>query len=198
MEEFIEKVSGGAKRAEDKEAESQSGQKRVLELSLTYKRNRIAGESNGAHNKLDEFQQTIFLEGMFLVKMVLYSISWLFKLIGSGLLAQMKAKSKAVKWKLLFLKYHRKIHFILVMSSILDISFFGTRILLHRRNSEIGRIVKGYVGLMYTLLIADLLEIGLVSTRIKYQPEAGEDKNSQNHNKNQQKKNIVNNSSGLT
>ena len=177
LERFIEQVSGGNPRAEDDE----EAEKRVLEVSLTHNKDRIAAESNGAHNKLDQFQQTIFLEGMFLIKMVLYSISWAMKAIGLSLLAQMKAKSKVVKWKLNYLKYQRKVHFILVMSSVLDISYFGTRILLHRRNSSQGMVVKSYVGMMYTLMIVDLLEIGFLSTKLKFEEEIKQDSKKENH-----------------
>ena len=117
--EFIEIVSGGDPEKTPTQDSSNSalsatqnqerGGRRALEVSIEENEQKlIQQESAGSHSKLDTFEQTIFLEGMFMIKSFTFSVSWLFKLLGIYFLTQMEKTKKIKKWKLNYLKYQRK------------------------------------------------------------------------------------------
>ena len=167
LETLIESLSPDEKKA--KYDESRKDVKRLMEVSLEHdQKYQVEEESNSFHNKLDVFMISVFFEGPFMVKSILYDLSWTMKVIGMILLAGMESKEEVVKWKLIFLKYQRKVHFILLMSGTMDIYFFGTRILLHRRNSFIGIIIKILCLINMSLITLDLLEVVYVSINLKY------------------------------
>ena len=167
LENFMEEMSGRMKREED-----QSDQTRLLEISAKEdQRDEVAKESMGSHNKLSSFEVSLFFEGTFMIKSVLYTTSWLFKLISIVLIQKMKKSGKVVEWWLKYIYYQRKLHFLMVMVSLADILFFSTRIVLHRRNSTMGMIVKTVCCLNITLLVVDLLEMFMITIGLKYKKE---------------------------
>ena len=169
LESFIESVSGSSKEAAKS---NQDKNLRQLEISLQQnQKNQIKENSKASHYKLDLYSQNIFFEGPFMIKSILLDISWLLNLIGIVLMRGMIKKGKIKSWKLKFLKHQRKVHFSIVMMSTMDAFFFGTRILLHRKNDFWGVIVKLICGLNITLLTMDLLTIIEISLNLKFVPE---------------------------
>ena len=170
LEEFIESLSTGEKTEDDEEEEGD--QSRLLELSLqSNRKHQIESSSKGSYAKLDKFQVSIFFQGPLMIKSILYDISWVLKLVGLILMSGMKKTNKAVKWKLSYLKYQRKLHFILVMSGAMDTYFFGTRIILHRNNGAVDLLVKAVLAVNMTLITLDMLEIMVVSLGVQYKPK---------------------------
>ena len=174
LEEFIDLMSGETPKNYQKQAQSNSrvlsiseplsGVRRALEVSITENdKPRIYEESIGSENKLDRYEISIFLEGGFMFKTCFFLISWALKLLGWLLWHQMKAEGKTVKWKLKFLKYQRKVHFIASMSSCMDLYFYSTRIVLHRRLGGWSNAVKTVCLVNLTLMTFDLLEVGYES-----------------------------------
>ena len=182
LNEFIEIVCGGERTTQSgssstKRGSSQGGtsQRRTLEVSLNENdKIRISEESAGSNSKLDIYSEQIFLEGPFMIKNILYTVSWVAKLLSLTLLLGMDKADKIKPWKLKLLKHHRKIHFIVVMSASMSIFFTGSRILLHRRNTFWGAIVKAYCCLNLSLLTLDLLEICTISMNLQYERQEGE------------------------
>ena len=172
LEEFIEIVCGGTRRQEVIEIQGSTtkNERRILEMTDQKKQNlRIRQESEGSHKKLDAFNETIFLEGAFMMRSVAYSISWVLKLIGLYFLSELKqSTNKIVTWKLVFLKYQRKVHQAVFMTSAMDIFFYGTRVLVHRRWNVTGVLTKIYCGVNITLLLLDILEIASRALRLRY------------------------------
>ena len=166
---FIELVSGEKNRKEsalEKHNSSQS-KRRTLEVSIDEnQRHTIDQESNASHGKLDLYQQTIFFEGAFMIKSVVYIFSWILKLVGIVLMAMMKKKKQVSSGKLKFLKYQRKIHQTAMMVAAMDILFFGTRIILHRKISTLAILIKGLALLNITLLFIDFLTLVIIGIRL--------------------------------
>ena len=172
LEAFIESMSGRRKKREVTET---SDNQRVLEVSVAEnQREKVEGEESLSQNKVSSFEVSLFFEGPFMIKSILYDVSWLCKLLGMFIFYRMWIATKAVKWKLIFLKYQKKIHFIVFLSSISDILFFGTRIILHRRNSRTGLAVKSLCGANISLISIDLLEMLVVTLRTTYEPGEGD------------------------
>ena len=185
LESFINMISGGSPR-KTQEPEKQTKLRilndirfgRILEVSLKEnQKEHLDHESKSYHYKLDEFQQSLFFEGSFMIKSVLYDISWFLKLAGLFIFSSMKKKMKVVKWKLKFLKYQRKLHFIAFMSCIMDLFFFCSRVILHRKNTKVGLLVKSICCLNLTLMTLDFMEIADVSINLSYESEEDEREN---------------------
>ena len=173
LDEFVTIVCGGTRSEHASEADQtqQSTRRRINELSFRESdESKIYEESSGSHKKLDTFEESIFLEGGFVISSFIFTLSWVFKVIGLLLLRQMWRSEKRIKkWKLKYLKYHRKVHHVVVMAVTMDLSFFGSRILLHRRSNLRGVLVKIYCGLNLTLLTLDFIEMASTSLNLKKQ-----------------------------
>ena len=165
LEEFLEKVSG-----ESIEEEVQGGEqaariryhgptRRLAKLTVDDNKGpqtelfHIRKVSKGYENKLNRYKISIFYEGNLLIKTIIYDISWILKLVGIVLMRSMVSAKKVSKSKLKFLKYQRKIHISVLMASFLEISFFGTRILLHRRMEDVYGKAAKVVSLANILLL---------------------------------------------
>ena len=172
LQTFIEMMDSGPKERDVQEKQDEDGSaKGGINLSLEANRpSLILQNSKGSHKKIDTFLVSPFFEGPLMIKSVLYEVSWMLKLIGILIMAQMKKKGEAIKWKLIFLKYQKKIHFSLMMSGTMDIFFFGTRILLHRRNNTIGMVVKGVCGINMVLITYDIYQLIFTTMKISYTP----------------------------
>ena len=177
LQAFVEALSGGKEKKDYIKAveEGEGNKRRTLEVSLTENQQlKIEEASNGSQNKLDRFVISVFFEGPFMIKTILYQISWLLKLIGVMILSNMKKSGKVVKWKLNYLKYQRKVHFMLMMSGVMDFYFFSTRILLHRRNSGLGWLVKTVCAVTLSLMTLDLMQMIMITLTVKHEPKSEE------------------------
>ena len=133
----------------------------------------IASSSKAFTGKQTKYKVSIFLEGIFLVKSILYAISWAVKLISKRVIFRgMVMSGKAVKWKINFIDIQMKIHFTVMMSAAMDTFFFGTRIFLFRKaNSFRDLLVKLFCGFLITLMTLDFVEVVAVSVGVRYTPE---------------------------
>ena len=179
LQSFIERLSDDKERpdpaSEGREGPSNSTT-RILEVSLTSNQENSIGEfSNGDKNKLDKFLISLFFEGPLMIKSFLYDISWILKIVGMFLFERMRSKNEVKPWKLNYLKWQRKVHFVLTMSCIMDVFFFGIRIILHRRNDLVSVLVKFICCLNLSLLIVDILEIITISMNLKYEEQKKEE-----------------------
>ena len=188
LQTFIETLSTSESSERFREEENDSGDnfnnfnhnqneasRRNLENSIEDRhRSRVISHSNGYKNKMNRFRTKIFLEGTFLIKILLYDISWCSKLIGDILLARMRKRRMIVNWYLQFLKYQRKAHLPLVMSTLMDLFFYGVRILAHRRNDHEGVVAKVVCAFNLCLIAVDLIEIVITSLRIGSESDWGE------------------------
>ena len=166
LQDFIELISG------EKPERETNPRRRQLELSIKEnQKNNIEENSSGSHSKLDTFHQIVFFEGIFMGKSLVFLFSWVFKILGRVLLWKMKRIQKVEKGKLKFLKYQRKVHFTVLMVVTMDILFFGTRILLHRKNEFWGIVVKVVTGLSFILLTIDLIEVFIVNLRVRFETQ---------------------------
>ena len=174
LEALIEALSPDEKKTDSK---YQKPSLRLLELSLTHNlKMEVEENSSGVHNKLDLFMISVFFEGPLMTKTLFYDLSWVLRIIGMIFLARMKQKKKIVNWKLHYLKYQKKIHFISLMSGAMDIYFFGTRILLHRTNSTAGVFVKMVCAVNICLITFDLLEMMRISLGVRFEDKIKENK----------------------
>ena len=187
LQEFLENVCGGNQRAtktsqeESKETNQSKRVKkgkraRILEPNIGNSENfKIVERSQGSHSKLDAFDQSVFVEGAFMFKGFIYLISWIFKAVGLIFFRKMESSLKIVIWQLKYLKYHRKIHFALVMASVMDVYFFGSRVLLHRRSGGlVDFLAKGYSVVVLGLLCYDFSEIWIQTSSLKGSKQIGE------------------------
>ena len=173
LEEFINQL-GEQEEAPQEEtvASGQQGRRRVIEVdNKITKRARISRESTGRKNKLDRFNISIFIEKTYLLKLILYFVSWCFKLIGVMILAHMRKIQEVKKWKINFLKFQRKIHFLVTMSSVMDFYFFGTRVMLHRRNEDGGLRAKIICAVSLILLTMDMIEVIFISLQLEHKTD---------------------------
>ena len=175
LQDFIELVAGERPSLES----SHSSKNRSLELSLREnQKDKIREYSAGWHSKLDTYQETVFFEGPYMLKTVVYLFSWLLKLLGITLLKGMKSTQRVVIWKLKFLKYQRRVHFAVFMGATMDILFYGVRIVLHRRYSFWGFNVKLVSGVAVGLVTWDMLELLWVALGVEYEAGNGNRKKS--------------------
>ena len=167
LESFMEEMSGREKKEEVRRDKT-----RLLEISaIENQRDEVASQSMGFHNKLSLYEVSVFFEGPFMIKSILYDISWLLKLVGIQLLKIMKKRGKVVPWRLKFIHNQRKLHFAMILVGLTDILFFSTRIVLHRRNSAMGLAVKTICCLNITLLVIDLLEMLMITIDLNYEKD---------------------------
>ena len=146
--------------------EANASDERLLQTQGTVnKQTRLAYESNGYKNKMDRFKVSLFLEGGYLIKTIVYDISWLLQVLGLILLKSMSSRNEVSICSLKFLKYQRKIHLIVMLVTMMDIYFYGARILLHRRLSKKSILTKLIAGINITLMTLDLL-LSFTSTLI--------------------------------
>ena len=178
LETFIELVGAGNKR-KPTEATGQGTEpgRRRLEISLAEnERPFIDDQSNASHNKLDLYEQSIFFEGPFMIKTIIYLVSWVFKVVGVILLRNMIKKGEVTKGKIKFLKFQRKIHHMLLMASMMDTYFFCPRILLHRKFKGLGIPVKLVCTIHLTLTTIDILHIIIIGMSLKKVEKSSEEK----------------------
>ena len=144
-----------------------------MEVSLN--ENNKAGireHSKGSYLKLDTYNHNIFFEGAFMIKSILYLLSWALKLISISLMKSMKNKStKIVAWKLKYLLYQRKTHFSLMMACVMDFIFTGGGVLLRRRNNSLSIVIKTVCCLNITLIVIDLIEAFQITSSLKFEKE---------------------------
>ena len=139
-----------------------------MELSLTNdQRNEIDEHSESHKNKFNLYKVSLFFEGAFMIKSFFFLISWVAKLLGLCFLSSMKRNNEVVKWKLVYLKYQRMTHFFVMMSAVMDIYFYSTRIILHRSNDSSGIILKGFCCFLVTLVTIDVLEVVNISLQLQ-------------------------------
>ena len=114
LEKFMEDLSLDEKAETNSDQTQSTNTLRLLSqrvLEMAHKRSKIEQESNGFQHKLDRFQISIFFEGGFMFKSIIYDISWIMKIIGIVLMSGMKANSTVNIWKIKFLVYQRKATF---------------------------------------------------------------------------------------
>ena len=181
LEAFIEHVSGDVTKKNTSLTEENQPKNRLLEVSIEEdQKDSIEQESNASHGKLDLYQKTLFFEGLFMIKSLVFDISWVLKIIGLLFLKDMKKKQKVEKWKVRYLKYQRKVHHTVMMMGAMDMLFFGTRIVLHRRNTVVGVLVKGVCLSNISLLTLDLLEVAVIGINLRENLQQNDDgKNNQ-------------------
>ena len=173
LQEYIEIICGETPRSEKVNSERL---RRVLEVSLKEdNKGKIREYSKGTYSKLDTYNRNIFFEGVFMIKSLIYILSWAMKLVGNYLLKSMKNKSsKIVEWKLKYLLYQRKAHFSVTMMCTMDILFTGGGILLHRKSDTISVIIKLLCCVNFTLMLIDLSEIFNITASLKFEKEEKE------------------------
>ena len=167
LEKFLELATGEKGQEEDSE-ERLRLRRRTLEVSIAENdKDKLKQESNGSHRKIDYYQQSVFFEGIFMIKILAYDVSWVVKIIGVLLMSQMLKIGKVVEWKLKFLRYQKKAHHAAMMITAMDTFFFGTRIILHRRNTLVGLMVKILLLINMSLMVIDFIEVIEVSMKLK-------------------------------
>ena len=67
-------------------------------------------------------------------------------------------------------------HFLMMMSGAMDIFFFGTRIVLHRRNTAVRVIVKVFCLINMSLVAFDLMEVARTALSTQYKLKGQEER----------------------
>ena len=114
---------------------------------------------NGHKYKFEKYEIPLKLEGAILFKCIAYLVSWVFKVVAMVLYNQMVHLGKIIPWKIYYIVYSRRIHFVIFGLSLLDLLFFGTRIILHRVDDLGGLFNKALCFCLVALLAVDLASV---------------------------------------
>ena len=143
-------------------------QARRIELNQNDKAYRILqGSSTLKKAEIDRgFDWGRFLDEL---KFYLYMISWL-NLGICGIIKYRSYIKKSISAKLVkFISISQKVHFLLFNLVCVDIAFIGTRTLVHAQYTPGNTFLLIWTGLIYTLLILDVMDIANLQLSIKYE-----------------------------
>lgn len=65
------------------------------------------------------------------IKYWAYLVSWTLKLVGIWMISEFRKKKKIIIGQVNFIRWQRKIHFVLFNINVLDMMYFGTRSIFH-------------------------------------------------------------------
>ena len=94
--------------------------------------------------------------------------SWLLRIIFNIIFWQMRVKKYVKPWLLSLVRLQRKLHFIIFNSTVLDILFYGTRTILHSKQSSIPWVWILSV-ICFILAFIDVVNIGLICSRVVFE-----------------------------
>ena len=111
------------------------GHSKELTANTPKQRDRIIRLQNGDKGKFNKYSVKLDLDIRIVIKASILCLSWVLKLLAGCMLLKFKnsKEKKITKLGAYFIYYQRKIHFVVVGMSSTDISFYGTRLLLHKK-----------------------------------------------------------------
>ena len=184
LDQFIDNLSGYQPEEQQEAQNSASGHssaKRLLNIIFGRKEmdgaRRLLYSGSGAQvkesayhrYKFEKYKVGLGLGGVFLVKTALYLAFWALKLLRLCLFRQLKRDcSDLKKWTIKAVVYLRQAHFIVFGACLMDLSFYNSRIILHRKNDFEGVLAKAVASATSTLLIVDLIEIVDTAVSMKF------------------------------
>ena len=178
LEKFIEAISGDRQQTTVTD-ESDSGEmRRVLELSLSKnQQSSVEFCSKFYKNKFNRYKISLFYESAYMVKSIIYDISWLLKLMSLILFCSMASRNKVSVAIIKFIDFQRNIHLFVMLVTMMDIYFYGARILLHRRLDTTSFVIKAQAGINMSLMTLDLLNAFCTITAMKTNGNGEKDRN---------------------
>ncbi len=132
----------------------------------------VLTQSNGQKAKFTYYQMQLNFFEYFSIKLALYGISFLLKLIGYIYLNNAEKENKISKIACYVINTFQQVHFALFNIVIIDLIYFASRTLVH---SNLENDVKLVAYLFVFLGVYDIMEVWYKSSRVSIRPQSSGD-----------------------
>ena len=149
------------------------GEMKEIKAETDEEKDDLIKAQNGNKGKLNIYFVRLEFHGRLMYKSGFFLLSWGVKLIGVALFAFVTARPQKInKLALYWIFWSRKIHILVMGTTMTDICFYGVRILLHSNHEEIKRHpIKFMVStLSVALVVLDLIQIFHIVVHLKEKP----------------------------
>lgn len=115
--------------------------------------------SNGYKSKFSELNVVVYFQSQLILKLSLYFLSHLLKIVSFLLVQYMQRDNSLIWWAPYFIMYQRRLHFIAFNIVFIDSLFFGTRALIHSKYTNDSWPFLTLALICMFLVINDLLKV---------------------------------------
>ena len=141
------------------------GNAREFKALTSEQRDHIILRQNGDKAKFNKYFIKISFSGRLLLKTGIFLLSWTMKLLSFVFLYFMKQRNKLSTFLVYFIFYQRKVHFLVVGFTMIDIFMYGCRFILHS-NAEMMAdqiVMVAVIVLTLVLMVIDFSRIAELS-----------------------------------
>ena len=149
------------------------GEMKEIKAESDDEKDDIIKAQNGDKGKFNKYFVKLEFNGRLMYKSGFFLLSWGVKVIGMVLLGFVTAHPQKVnKFALYWIFWSRKLHILVLGTTMTDISFYGVRVLLHSSRDEIKRHPIKYIfnTLAVYLVGVDLIQIFLIVVNLNEKP----------------------------
>ena len=148
------------------------GEAKEIKAETGEEKDEIVKAQNGDKGKFNEYYVKLGFEGRLMYKSGLFMVSWLGKGVSYALLGMINARNDFRLISVYWIFWSRKLHLLVLGTTMSDISLYGARVLLHSSSGEVKRHPARFVfnAISVFLVVVDLVEIFLTITHLKEKP----------------------------
>ena len=145
-----------------------------------YNKRQILNNGDGYKGKLNHYGVKLFYfkrgstDWISLIKYSIYLISWILKIFSWLVLDEFRREKYISRGLAKFVIFHRKIHFTLMNLIVVDLSFYGTRQLIHAKLDIKNKWDFYFTGISYIFAILDMVELAWLSTKANIESNTDE------------------------